>query len=252
MPMALAVSFLKELSAITEPSTTVDTPVTFWNLRKASIMASGSSTPSMYLRPSRGIATSNLLSVWAPVAGMKKMVAWNLSSMRIAPFVPRMVRTKNSSKPLVCACVTMKKPTPNTMPARLMSIERRLAVRKRRAMRRLVDTARPVPGRLILRDHGADPLPRVEPVLLLDDDLFARVEPLHNFQIIEAVVALLHLAQLDLAASHHVDVVADERPARDDDGIGPLGDDDAHLAGQAGHHRTPFRQLDVEVDRVAL
>jgi hypothetical protein len=73
---------------------------------------------------------------------MAKMVSWILSSMRMAPLVPRMVRMKNCSKPLVCAWVTMKKPTPKMMPARLISMERLRAVRKRRAMRRLVDTAR--------------------------------------------------------------------------------------------------------------
>src|SRR6187551_178537 len=67
--------------------------------------------------------------------------------MRMAPLVPRIVRTKNSSKPLVCAWVTMKNPTPKMMPVRLISIERRLAVRKRRAMRRLVDKEKKEAGR---------------------------------------------------------------------------------------------------------
>ncbi|MEJ1974427.1 MAG: hypothetical protein WDM96_18820 [Lacunisphaera sp.] len=44
----------------------MEAPETFWNFRNASIMASGSSTPSMYLRASRVAWTSNLLSVWDP------------------------------------------------------------------------------------------------------------------------------------------------------------------------------------------
>src|SRR5258708_22917743 len=57
----------------------------------------------------------------------------------MAPSVPRIVLIKNSSKPLVVACVRMKRPTPSTVHERLISMARFFAVRKRTAMWRLGD-----------------------------------------------------------------------------------------------------------------
>src|SRR6478735_5246547 len=123
--------------------------------------------------------------------------------MRIAPFVPRMVFTKNSSKPLVCAWVTMKKPTPKMMPVRLINIERRLAVRKRRAMRKLVDKGKaevgcrkaggrrelepyrspPAPDadELVLENLGPHPFTGAEFVLLFHDHGLAGIDAFQDF-----------------------------------------------------------------------
>src|SRR5437868_12682902 len=70
---------------------------------------------------------------------MVRMVSCMRSSTRIATLVPRIVRMKKSSNPLVVAWVTMNRPMPSTMQDRLISIDRLLAVRKRNAMRRLGD-----------------------------------------------------------------------------------------------------------------
>lgn len=62
---------------------------------------------------------------------MLRIVSWIRSSMRIAPSVPRIVRMKNCSNPLVVACVTTNSPTPRMVQDRLISIARFFAVRKR-------------------------------------------------------------------------------------------------------------------------
>jgi hypothetical protein len=47
---------------------------------------------------------------------------------------------KKRSNPVVVAWVTTKSPTPSVIQAKLITIALRRAVRKRRAMRRVVDT----------------------------------------------------------------------------------------------------------------
>jgi len=71
------------------------------------------------------------------------MVFCTLSSIMMAPLVPRIVLMKNSWKPLVAACVTMNSPTPRMMHDRLISIARFFAVRKRSAMRKFWDIRAP-------------------------------------------------------------------------------------------------------------
>src|SRR5436190_1944851 len=108
----------------------------------------------------------------------------------MAPLVPRIVRMKNCSKPLVWACVTTKKPTPKMMPARLISIERLRAVRNRRAMRRFVDTA-VGPGALLGQHAGAHAVALAEPVDLLGHDQFAFLHALENLDLVHRFVAFL-------------------------------------------------------------
>ena len=86
------------------------------------------------------------LPVWSlyggtkrPTAAMLRIVSWILSSIRMAPWMPSSVLVKNSSKPLVVACVTMKRPTPRIVHDKLMNMARFFAVRKRKAMRRFGD-----------------------------------------------------------------------------------------------------------------
>ena len=90
---------------------------------------------------------------------MLRSVSWNRSSIRIAPLVPRIVRIKNSSNPLVCAWVTIKKPTPTTMPVRLIAIDRFRATRNLTAILRFgLIRMRVWPSFLFsLRGFGHDP-----------------------------------------------------------------------------------------------
>ena len=89
----------------------------------------------MYFTPSRWL----MMKSEPGCANMLRSVSCILSSIRIAPSVPRMVLMKKSSKPLVVAWVTMNRPTPSTVQERLITMARFFAVRKRKAMRRFGD-----------------------------------------------------------------------------------------------------------------
>src|SRR5688572_21752326 len=111
----------------------------------------------------------------------------------------------------------------------------------------------PPPARLVLDDLGPHPFTRAEFVLLLHNDGFAGRNALENFDVVEAVVALLDLADFHASAAHDdVDMVADQGATRNSHGVRTLGDNDAHLAGQTGHHLASLGQGHVEKHTVAL
>ena len=106
------------------------------------------------------------------------------SRTRIAPFVPKMVRMKKLSKPLVCAWVRMKNATPKVIPARDMSIDLRLERRNRSAMVKFVLM---VGTQTALLGHP-DPHSLLQDTLVFQDDLLAWLETFEDLHFIQPPV----------------------------------------------------------------
>jgi len=107
---------------------------------------------------------------------------------------------KNRSNPVVVAWVTTKSPTPSVIQARLITIALRRAVRKRRAMRRVVDTGRSIFGaEESTRSLDLHPTARGHQIQAVHQDLFTFLQPLEAFHVIQAYKTDVHFAQL-----HHI------------------------------------------------
>src|SRR5258708_4962953 len=100
---------------------------------------------------------------------------------------------KNSSKPLVVACVRMKRPTPSTVHERLISMARFFAVRKRTAMWRFGDIKVSRAKFALERNElfgrfRLHAIPVVEAIEILDNHLLAGGDALSDLGEIEAHV----------------------------------------------------------------
>ena len=122
---------------------------------------------------------------------------------------------KNSWKPLVAACVTMKSPTPRMMHDRLITMARFFAVRKRSAMRKFWDIRAPY-FFFAKASEGSSSVLTLSPSWKLSRSSTITCSPvlqaLEHLGAREPHVALLDVPELHPAVLNDVDVLVEHRP----------------------------------------